>query len=147
MASVFNTSGGSAFGSGGRAFGQFRLVNDPNQTDFGKYLAQISDPGTRANLGLGGSGQEENDANQQFAFNTYLQFLADNGRSNAELQAFRNKYNDALAAYQLRAAEVPEQNIRFANFLSEVDNDQTWRGWSPRTSGRAQLFDRVRFAG
>lgn len=146
MASVFS-GGGSAFGggNGGRAFGQFRLVNDPDQTDFGKYLNQISDPSTRGNLGLGGV--PENQANQQFAFNTYLQFLADRGRSDAELQAFRNKYNDVLSAYQLRQAEVPEQNIRLANFLAAVDNDQTWRGWSPRTAGRTQLFDRVRFAG
>lgn len=146
MASVFNSGTGSAFGggTGGRAFGQFRLVNNPEETGFGKYLSQITDPMTKANLGLGDV--PENAMNQQFAFNTYLQWLADNGQAPAQLQTFRNKYNDALAAYQVRQAEAPEQNIRLANFLASLDNDQSWRSMGQREAGRTRLFDRVRFA-
>lgn len=142
MASVFDGSG-SAFGGGaqGRSFGQFRLTNKPEETDFGKYLAQLDDPITKASLGMRGYAQ--NDATQRQALDTYRQFLAEGGASPALLRAFRNKEQDLASAYAIRQAETG-YTLTWPEFLAEVDAQGSHMGFSPYEGGRQQQAYRIR---
>lgn len=144
MASVFNGSG-SAFGGGatGRRFGSFALTNKPQETDFGKYLAQLDDPISKAQLGL--AGYDENEGTQRAALDMYRQFLAEGGGSPAMLRALQNRERDLMSAYQIRQMEQP--GTRLANFLAELDAPASWMGGGPYENNRTQMFNRVRFAG
>lgn len=141
--SIFNGSG-SAFGGGaaGRSFGQFKLTNTPQSTDFGKYISGLSDPVTKGQLGL--QGYAEGPDQQRFTLDAYRQFLAEGGGSPAMLRALQNKERDIMSAYAIRQAEQP--NTRLANFLAELDAQGSWQGFSPYEANRQQQFNRVRFA-
>ena len=144
MASVFNGSG-SAFGGGasGRRFGSFQMTNKPQETDFGKYLAQVNDPVMKGQLGL--AGHAENEGTQRFALDMYRQFLAEGGGSPALLRALQNRERDLMSAYAVRQGEQP--GLRLANFLAELDAPGSWQGWSPYEGGRQQPAWRVRYQG
>lgn len=141
--SVFNGSS-SAFGggSGGRSFGSFRLTNTPQDTDFGRYLDGITDPLTKASLGM--QGYAENEGTTQNALNWYRQFLAEGGGSPAMLRAFDNKQQALRSAYGIRQAEQP--NTRLADFLRELDAQGSWQNWGQYEAGRQSPMQRIRFS-
>lgn len=141
--SVYNGSG-SAFGGGasGRSFGQFKLTNRPQDTDFGRYLDGITDPLTKASFGMYGTA--ENEGTIQHTLNAYRQFLAEGGGSPAMLRAFDNKQQALRSAYGIRQAEQP--NTRLADFLREIDSQGSWQNWGQYEAGRQSPMQRVRFA-
>lgn len=140
--SVYNGSG-SAFGGGasGRRFGSFALTD--GETDFGKYLSNLSDPLSKSALGL--PGYAENEGTQRAALDMYRQFLAEGGGSPAMLRALQNRERDLMSSYAIRQMEQP--GTRLANFLAELDAPASWMGGSPYENNRTQMFNRVRFAG